>query len=78
MSIKSKEWRQADKALADYDAKISDLEGKLNRAKKKLEAFSSNSAKAGQYQSHEQRPWSGCRKSANKFRCVSVKWCEVL
>ena len=28
-----KEWRQAEKALSDYDSKISGLEGKLNLAK---------------------------------------------
>ena len=42
-----KEWRQAEKALSDYDSKISGLEGKLNLAKEEAGGLQQNMAKSG-------------------------------
>lgn len=62
-----KEWRQADKALADYDAKISDLEGKLNRAKEEAGGIQQQLAKAGPNTQAMSKAMERMQKSANKF-----------
>lgn len=62
-----KEWKQADKALSNYDAKISALEGKLNRAKEDAGEFQQNMAAAGASSNAMNRAVSRMEDSINKF-----------
>ena len=62
-----KEWRQAEKALSDYDSKISGLEGKLNLAKEEAGGLQQNMAKSGPAAAKMAKSVDRAQKSASKF-----------
>lgn len=62
-----KEWRQAEKALSDYDSKISGLEGKLNLAKEEAGGLQQNMAKSGPAAAKMAKSIDRAQKSASKF-----------
>lgn len=62
-----KEWRQAKKALSDYDSKISGLEGKLNLAKEEAGGLQQNMAKSGPAAAKMAKSVDRAQKSASKF-----------
>ena len=62
-----KEWRQAEKALSDYDSKISGLEGKLNLAKEEAGWLQQNMAKSGPAAAKMAKSVDRAQKSASKF-----------
>lgn len=70
-----KEWKRADKALSDYDSKISGLEGKLNRAKAESGGVQQNMAKAGPSATKMAKSIDRAQKSASKF---SMRLREVI
>ena len=62
-----KEWRQAEKALSDYDSKISGLEGKLNLTKEEAGGLQQNMAKSGPAAAKMAKSVDRAQKSASKF-----------
>ena len=62
-----KEWRQAEKALSDYDSKISGLEGKLNLAKEEAGGLQQNMEKSGPAAAKMAKSVDRAQKSASKF-----------
>ena len=70
-----KEWKRADKALSEYDSKISGLEGKLNRAKAESGGVQQNMAKAGPSATKMAKSIDRAQKSASKF---SMRLREVI
>ena len=62
-----KEWRQAEKALSDYDSKISGLEGQLYLAKEEAGGLQQNMAKSGPAAAKMAKSVDRAQKSASKF-----------
>ncbi len=70
-----KEWTRANKALSDYDTKVSSIEGKLNRSKEEAGGIQRNMAMAGPAADKMAKSIERSQKSAGKF---SMRLREVL